>query len=146
MEAVTTIEDVRTFETRAGNARFVVRDVDGNEYTTFREAIGNKARELAGKRVRIEYHEGQRGQYTNVYLDKVEPAPGSLAAFLHGLPHPLRYPVVVDRSGTFADGYRVQDSPYLELVSANGRILLQRDIAVKDWPSLRTLLTQARTK
>jgi hypothetical protein len=25
--------------------------------------------------VRIEYHEEQRGQYTNVYLDKVEPAP-----------------------------------------------------------------------
>jgi hypothetical protein len=25
--------------------------------------------------VRIEYHEQQRGEYTNVYLDKVEPAP-----------------------------------------------------------------------
>jgi cytochrome oxidase Cu insertion factor (SCO1/SenC/PrrC family) len=78
--------------------------------------------------------------------DKVEPSPGSLAAFLHGLPHPLRYPVVVDRNGTFADGYRVQDSPYLELVSANGRIVSQRDIAVKGWPSLKTLLAQARTK
>jgi cytochrome oxidase Cu insertion factor (SCO1/SenC/PrrC family) len=78
--------------------------------------------------------------------DKVEPSPGSLAVFLRGLPHPLRYPVVVDKSGTFADGYRVQDSPYLELVSANGRIVLQRDIAVKGWPSLQTLLRQARTK
>ncbi|MBV9366567.1 MAG: hypothetical protein JOY89_20215 [Solirubrobacterales bacterium] len=75
MEAVTTIDQVRTFETRGGNARYVVRDVDGNEYTTFREAIGDKALELEGKRVRIEYHEQQRGQYTNVYLDKVEPAP-----------------------------------------------------------------------
>jgi cytochrome oxidase Cu insertion factor (SCO1/SenC/PrrC family) len=78
--------------------------------------------------------------------DKVEPSPGALAAFLHGLPHPLRYPVVVDKGGTFADGYRVQDSPYLELVSGNGRIVLQRDIAVKGWPSLQTLLAQARTK
>jgi hypothetical protein len=78
--------------------------------------------------------------------DKVEPSPGALAAFLHGLPHPLRYPVVVDKGGTFADGYRVQDSPYLELVSGNGRIVLQRDIAVKGWPSLHTLLAQARTK
>ncbi len=78
--------------------------------------------------------------------NKVEPSPGALAAFLHGLPHPLRYPVVVDKSGTFADGYRVQDSPYLELVTANGRIVLQRDIAVKGWPSLQTLLAQARTK
>lgn len=25
-------------------------------------------------RVRVEYHEEQRGQYTNVYLDKIEPA------------------------------------------------------------------------
>jgi hypothetical protein len=30
---------------------------------------------LEGQRARIEYHESQRGQYTNVYLDKVEPAP-----------------------------------------------------------------------
>src|SRR3954471_11394648 len=76
MEAVTTIKHVRTFETSGGNVRYVVRDADGNEYTTFREAIGNRAKELEGKRVRIEYHEEERGQYTNVYLDKVEPAPG----------------------------------------------------------------------
>ena len=76
MEAVTTIDTVRTFDTRGGNARYVVRDVEGHEYTTFREAIGDRAVELEGRRVRIEYHEEQRGQYTNVYLDKVEPAPG----------------------------------------------------------------------
>jgi hypothetical protein len=75
VDVVTTIADVRTFETRGGNQRYVVRDADGNEYTTFREAIGDAARELEGRRVRIEYHEEQRGQYTNVYLDKVEPAP-----------------------------------------------------------------------
>ena len=75
MEAVTAIEDVRTFETQRGNVRFVVRDRDGNEYTTFREAIGKRAQELEGKPVRIEYHEQQRGNYKNVYLDKVAPAP-----------------------------------------------------------------------
>jgi hypothetical protein len=74
-EAVVTIDQVRTFETRSGNVRYVMRDSDGKEYTTFREAIGNKAKELEGRRVRIEYHEEERGQYTNVYLDKVEPAP-----------------------------------------------------------------------
>ena len=78
--------------------------------------------------------------------DKVEPSPGALTRFLHDLPHPLRYPVVVDKTGAFADGYRVQDSPYLELVSSTGRIVLQRDIAVKGWPTLRALLAQARTK
>jgi hypothetical protein len=75
MEAVVIIESVRTFDTRGGNTRYVVRDQDGNEYTTFREAIGERAREVEGSRARIEYHEEQRGQYQNVYLDKVEPAP-----------------------------------------------------------------------
>lgn len=74
MDTVTTIEDVMTFETRTGNTRYVVKDSSGNEYTTFRESIGQEAQRLKGKRVRIEHHETQRGQYTNVYLDKVEPA------------------------------------------------------------------------
>src|SRR5215208_4120198 len=77
MDAVVTVEQVRTFDSRGGNTRYVVRDEEGNEYTTFREAIGGRAREVEGERVRIEYHEEQRGQYQNVYLDKVEPAPES---------------------------------------------------------------------
>ena len=75
VEAEVSLDEVRTFETSRGNTRYVVRDTDGNEYTTFREAIGERARQLQGQRVRIEFHENQRGQYTNVYLDKVEPAP-----------------------------------------------------------------------
>src|ERR671914_228026 len=75
MEAVVDIAEVMTFETRTGTIRYVLRDSDGNEYTTFRESIGNEAKRLEGQRARIEYHEQQRGQYTNVYLDKVEPAP-----------------------------------------------------------------------
>jgi hypothetical protein len=74
MEALVTIDQVRTFQTNKGNVRYVIRDSDGNEYTTFREAIGDRAQQLQGRRARIEYHETQRGQYTNVYLDKVEPA------------------------------------------------------------------------
>src|SRR6059058_3419987 len=75
MEKVVSIADVRTFETRGGNVRYVIRDSGGDEYTTFRDRIGEAARALEGRRVRIEYHEEERGQYTNVYLDKVEPAP-----------------------------------------------------------------------
>jgi hypothetical protein len=75
MDAVVIVDEVRTFDTRGGNVRYVMRDSDGNEYTTFRESIGNRAQELQGSRVRIEYHEAQRGQYQNIYLDKVEPAP-----------------------------------------------------------------------
>ena len=75
MDAVVRIAEVEAVKTRSGTIRFVVKDDAGNEYTTFRESIGQRAQELDGKRVRIEYHEQQRGQYTNVYLDKVEPAP-----------------------------------------------------------------------
>src|SRR3954470_2935132 len=77
MEAEVSLEDVQTFETSGGNLRYVVRDKDGNEYTTFREAIGERAKQLTGRRVRVQYHENQRGRYTNVYLDKVEPAPSA---------------------------------------------------------------------
>jgi hypothetical protein len=74
MDRLVTIDRVRTFETSKGNVRYVIRDSDGNEYTTFREAIGDRVRQLEGRRARIEFHETQRGQYTNVYLDQVEPA------------------------------------------------------------------------
>jgi hypothetical protein len=79
MAKETTVEDVRTFSTSGGNTRFVVKDSDGEEYTTFREAIGEAAQQARGSRARLTFHEQQRGQYTNVYLDKVEalgPPPG----------------------------------------------------------------------
>ena len=75
MEVVSILEDVRCFETRSGNARYVARDAEGREYTTFREEIGARAKALKGSRVRISYHEVQRGQYTNVYLDELEEIP-----------------------------------------------------------------------
>jgi hypothetical protein len=73
VETVTVLEEVRELQTRGGNARYVARDSSGNEYTTFREAIGERAKALTGRTVRVTYHEQQRGQYTNVYLDKLEP-------------------------------------------------------------------------
>jgi hypothetical protein len=80
VEVVSTVESVQQVETRGGNVRYVVRDADGNEYTTFREAIGSKAVQLEGQRTRIEYHTEKRGQYTNVYLDSIVPVPGSTPA------------------------------------------------------------------
>jgi hypothetical protein len=73
MQREITLDRVRTFDTKGGNVRFVVRDGDGNEYTTFREQIGERAKRLEGRRARIEFHETQRGGFTNVYLDKVDP-------------------------------------------------------------------------
>jgi hypothetical protein len=80
MEKVAKIGKVMTFETKTGNTRYVVKDESGEEYTTFRESIGQEAQRLEGSRVRLEYHESRRGQYTNVYLDKVEPAPDAADA------------------------------------------------------------------
>ena len=73
MQAEIAVADVLTFETKNGNKRYVVRDEGGDEYTTFGETIGNDALTAKGRRARIEFHKQQRGEYTNVYLDSIEP-------------------------------------------------------------------------
>jgi hypothetical protein len=96
MERETTLQEVRTFETRGGNVRYVVRDAEGNEYTTFREQIGDSARQLAGQHVRIRFHESQRGQYTNVYLDDVEALSGGEATAQDTDPEEAAWRTAVD--------------------------------------------------
>jgi hypothetical protein len=73
MESTVHVADVRTFQTKSGNTRYVLRDDGGKEYTTFREEIGRAALAAKGHKARIEYHEEQRGGFQNVYLDAVEP-------------------------------------------------------------------------
>jgi hypothetical protein len=77
MEAVVKIIEVERSETRNRNVRFTVRDADGREYVTFRPPIGEQAERCKSKTARIEFHEEQRNGFTNVYLDRVEPAPGA---------------------------------------------------------------------
>ena len=72
MEKEVQVERVDAYKTKSGNTRFVLRDEDGNEYTTFKEDIARQAVAAEGKRARIEFHEQQRNGYTNVYLDRVE--------------------------------------------------------------------------
>jgi hypothetical protein len=67
------VAEVKALQTRSGNTRYVLVDDDGNEYTTFREAIARKAVEAEGGRARIRFHEQERNGFTNVYLDGVEP-------------------------------------------------------------------------
>ena len=73
MDATVTVRDVQALKTRSGTIRFVLVDDAGKEYTTFRPEIGEQARRAVGRRARIEFHEQQRGGFTNVYLDAVEP-------------------------------------------------------------------------
>jgi hypothetical protein len=74
VETETQIESVKKTETRNGNTRWVVRDAEGNEYTTFRPQIGEVAERHEGKRATLEYHEQERNGFQNVYLDAVRPA------------------------------------------------------------------------
>ena len=75
----------------------------------------------------------------------VEPSAQALPHFLQTLPKPLAFPVAVDGSGRVADGYRVQDSPWLTLVSGSGRFLFYYDVSVKGWPTLPQLLAKVHT-
>ena len=75
MEAEVFVESVEEAQTRSGVTRFVLRDSDGREYTTFRPSIGQEAIRFRGRRARIEFHEQERDGFRNVYLDAIGPAP-----------------------------------------------------------------------
>ncbi len=75
MVATVLVKEVERTQTRGGNTRFVLRDDDGREYTTFRPQIGEQAARFEGRRAQIEYHEEERNGFHNVYLDAIEGAP-----------------------------------------------------------------------
>jgi hypothetical protein len=68
------VESVEVNETRNGNRRFVLKDSEGKQYTTFRPKIGDEAAKYEGRRARISFHEEERNGFTNVYLDGIQPA------------------------------------------------------------------------
>jgi cytochrome oxidase Cu insertion factor (SCO1/SenC/PrrC family) len=55
-----------------------------------------------------------------------EPSEGAVANYLRTLGS-LDYPVALDKSGRVADGYGVQDQPWLVLVNAAGKVTWQHD-------------------
>jgi hypothetical protein len=74
MEADVDIRSVEEKQSRSGNTRYVVRDADGKEYTTFRPAIGRDAARYEGRRAHITWHEDDKNGFHNVYLDSIGPA------------------------------------------------------------------------
>jgi hypothetical protein len=81
MELEALIRSVEEVETRSGKIRYVVRDAEGREYTTFRPAIGREAGKYEGRRAHITFHEEERNGFQNVYLDGIsEPAADSPVA------------------------------------------------------------------
>ncbi len=77
VDADVLFEKFDEFETRGGNTRYVVRDDQGRECTTFRPGIGREAAKFEGRRALIEFHEQDRKGFRNVYLDAISPAPES---------------------------------------------------------------------
>jgi cytochrome oxidase Cu insertion factor (SCO1/SenC/PrrC family) len=65
-----------------------------------------------------------------------EPSPTSIKPYLSG----LDYPVGMDTTGRVADGYNVQDQPWLTIVNAAGKIVWYHD----GWASLPTLEAAAK--
>jgi cytochrome oxidase Cu insertion factor (SCO1/SenC/PrrC family) len=57
----------------------------------------------------------------------VEPSAQAVRTYLSGLGTSLSYPVALDTTGRVADGYNVQDQPWLALVSASGKIIWSHD-------------------
>jgi cytochrome oxidase Cu insertion factor (SCO1/SenC/PrrC family) len=55
-----------------------------------------------------------------------EPSTAAVTSYLHQL-GPLSYPVALDETGRVADGYGVQDQPWLVLVNKSGKITWQHD-------------------
>jgi hypothetical protein len=74
MDVDVLIRSVEEVETRNGKIRYVVRDADGKEYTTFRPAIGREAAKFEGRQAHIAFHEEERNGFQNVYLDAISEA------------------------------------------------------------------------
>jgi len=70
----------------------------------------------------------------------IEPSVAAVRGYLADLGQPLRYPVALDRTGRLADGYGVQDQPWLVLDSAAGKIVWSHD----GWLPLAALEAAAR--
>ncbi len=70
-----------------------------------------------------------------VDLASVERSPRTLPRWLARQRLSLDYPIISDRSGALADGYRVRDAPWIELTSARGRIVSHHD----GWVRIRAL-------
>jgi cytochrome oxidase Cu insertion factor (SCO1/SenC/PrrC family) len=88
-------------------------------------SLNSYAKAAAGKRLPA---------LTAVDETVTEPSAAAVTSYLHQL-GPLSYPVALDQTGRVADGYGVQDEPWLVLVSKSGKITWQHD----GWVSLTAL-------
>jgi cytochrome oxidase Cu insertion factor (SCO1/SenC/PrrC family)/thiol-disulfide isomerase/thioredoxin len=74
----------------------------------------------------------------------VEPSPAALATFLAHLGARLPYRVAVDTTGRVADGYGVQDEPWMVLVSGSGKVRWYDDLSTNGWLTVPALEHEVR--
>jgi cytochrome oxidase Cu insertion factor (SCO1/SenC/PrrC family) len=134
---------------RAGGGSVRLGPGTGAHLVLFFDTWETEVTDLSAQLVALNRYQAvaeRRGLPRLVAIDEagVEASPEALPRFLRRLPHPLSYPVGIDETGGLADGFRVQDSPWLELVSGSGKFLFYEDLAVKGWPKLSWLLRQVR--
>lgn len=83
-EMTATIDGVTVKGTARGDV-FKIQ-ANGKELATFDRALATRAKELTGQSAFITYAEVQKGQYTNLYLDAIEPAGGTAGGFTREAP------------------------------------------------------------
>lgn len=87
---------------------------------------------------------GKVPQLVAVDEGTVEPTPSALPRLLSQLRSPLAYPVAIDHSGRVADGYGVQDEPWMVAVSKAGAPLWYQDLSTAGWPTTSALVRQVK--
>ena len=114
-------------------------------FDTWDSEVTNLAAQLeALNRYQAAAARGRLPQLVAVDEGTVEPSPSALEDFLRHLGRPLSYPIAIDRTGRVADGYRVQDEPWLELLSPSGEFLWYRNVSAGGWPSVPELIKRVR--
>ena len=68
MEKVVHVDSVETVETRSGKTRYVLRDSDGEEFTTFRPRIGQALMALEERMDELKEEFGLRDEDLNLNL------------------------------------------------------------------------------
>jgi hypothetical protein len=104
-------------------------------FATWLSETSNLSAELAGLNAYVKDAASKHlPALTAVDEAATEPSDAAVNAYLHQLGS-LSYPVALDETGRVADGYGVQDQPWLVLVNAAGKITWQHD----GWVPLTTL-------
>jgi cytochrome oxidase Cu insertion factor (SCO1/SenC/PrrC family) len=94
--------------------------------------------DLRAQLLALNSYSRQSGLPSLVGIDETvtEPSPDAIRPYLTG----LNYPVGMDTTGRVADGYNVQDQPWLTIVNAAGKITWSHD----GWASLSTIEAAAK--